>query len=292
MANEKLTAAFLELIRRAATDLRPDVMEAMRKAVAAEGKGTPAASVLEQKIENVRLAREGSTPVCQDTGALVFYIEYGPDLRQKDIEEAAKAATVAATEKYYLRPNAVDSVAGKNSKNNVGIDAPHFRFDQRDEKGMRVRLLLKGGGSENCGAQYKLPDGKLKAGRDLEGVRKCVVDAVYAAQGKGCPPGIIGVCIGGARDTSYACAKEQLLRNLDDTNPDAGLADLEQRLVKELNELGVGPAGLGGKTTVLGVKIGALHRMPACYFVSVAYCCWAYRKATMTVSASGEVTHG
>lgn len=292
MANEKLTAAFLELIRRAATDLRPDVMEAMRKAVAAEGKGTPAASVLEQKIENVRLAREGSTPVCQDTGALVFYIEYGPDLRQKDIEEAAKAATVAATEKYYLRPNAVDSVTGKNSKNNVGIDAPHFRFDQRDEKGMRVRLLLKGGGSENCGAQYKLPDGKLKAGRDLEGVRKCVVDAVYAAQGKGCPPGIIGVCIGGARDTSYACAKEQLLRNLDDTNPDAGLADLEQRLVKELNELGVGPAGLGGKTTVLGVKIGALHRMPACYFVSVAYCCWAYRKATMTVSASGEVTHG
>ncbi len=292
MGNEKLKEAFLELIRRAATDLRPDVMDALRKAAVAEGKGTSPASVLEQKIENVRQAKEGSTPVCQDTGALVFYIDYGPDHRQKDIEEAATAATIAATEKYYLRPNAVDSVTGKNTKNNVGLDAPHFSFNQRDEKGLRVRLLLKGGGSENCGAQVKLPDGKLKAGRDLDGVRKCVIDAVYAAQGKGCPPGIIGVCMGGARDTGYACAKEQLLRQLDDVNPDPKLAELEARLVTELNELGVGPAGLGGKTTVLGVKIGALHRMPACYFVSVAYCCWAYRKATMTVSAAGEVTHG
>jgi fumarate hydratase class I len=262
----------------------------MSQAIELEGEGASAASSLALMLENARQASEGSTPICQDTGALLFFIEYGPDYRQKEMEEAAKTATVAATEKYYLRPNAVDSVTGKNSGNNLGEMFPYFHFDQRDEPGLRVRLMLKGGGSENVGAQYKLPDGKLKAGRDLEGVRRCVIDTVFNAQGKGCAPGVIGVGIGGDRGTSYLGSKEQLLRDLGDTNPDSTLAELEMQLFGELNQLGIGPSGFGGKTTVLGVKIGKLHRLPACFFVSVSYVCWAYRKASMTVEG-GEVTY-
>ncbi len=290
MGHEKLSGSFLELIRRASTTLPPDVAKAMSQAIELEGEGASAASSLALMLENARQASEGSTPICQDTGALLFFIEYGPDYRQKEIEEAARTATIAATEKYYLRPNAVDSVTGKNSGNNLGEMFPYFHLDQRDEPGLRVRLMLKGGGSENVGAQYKLPDGKLKAGRDLEGVRRCVIDAVFNAQGKGCAPGVIGVGIGGDRGTSYLGSKEQLLRDLGDTNPDATLAELETQLFGELNQLGIGPSGFGGKTTVLGVKIGKLHRLPACFFVAVSYVCWAYRKAAMTVEG-GEVTY-
>ncbi len=290
MGHEKLSDSFLELIRRASTMLPPDVEKAMSRAVELEGEGASAASSLALMLENARQASEGSTPICQDTGVLLFFVEYGPDYRQKEIEDAARAATIAATEKYYLRPNAVDSVTGKNSGNNLGEMFPYFHLDQRDEPGLRVRLMLKGGGSENVGAQYKLPDGQLKAGRDLEGVRRCVIDAVFNAQGKGCAPGVIGVGIGGDRGTSYLGSKEQLLRDLGDTNPDGTLAELETQLFAELNQLGIGPSGFGGKTTVLGVKIGKMHRLPACFFVSISYVCWAYRKAAMTVEG-GEVTY-
>jgi fumarate hydratase class I len=290
MGHEKLTDSFLELIRRASTTLPPDVEKAMSQAIELEGEGASAASSLALMLENARQASAGSTPICQDTGALLFFVEYGPDYRQKEIEDAARAATIAATEKYYLRPNAVDSVTGKNSGNNLGEKLPYFHLDQRDEPGLRVRLMLKGGGSENVGAQYKLPDGQLKAGRDLEGVRRCVIDAVFNAQGKGCAPGVIGVGIGGDRGTSYLGSKEQLLRDLGDTNPDGTLAELETQLFSELNQLGIGPSGFGGKTTVLGVKIGKMHRLPACFFVSISYVCWAYRKAAMTVEG-GEVTY-
>jgi fumarate hydratase class I len=290
MDHGKLTEAFLELIRRASTVLPPDVEEAMRRGIEAEGEGSSAASSLSLMLENARQAREGATPICQDTGSLLFFVDYGPDFRQRAIEEAAREATALATEKYYLRPNAVDPVTGKNSGNNIGAGMPYFHFDQRDEEGLRVRLLLKGGGSENVGAQYKLPDSALGAGRDLEGVRKCVIDAVYNAQGKGCAPGVVGVGIGGDRGSSFACSKEQFLRPLDDVNSDNTLADLESRLFPELNRLGIGPSGFGGKTTVLGVKIGKAHRVPACFFVSVSYVCWAYRKAYMTIEG-GEVAY-
>jgi fumarate hydratase, class I len=290
MGHEELTAGFLELIRRASTTLPDDVRKAMQQAIKLEGEGASAASSLALMLENADQASEASTPICQDTGALLFFIEYGPDFRQKGIEAAARAATAQATERYYLRPNAVDSVTGKNSGNNLGITFPYFHLDQRDEQGMRVRLMLKGGGSENVGAQYKLPDLTLGAGRDLKGVRRCIIDAVYNAQGKGCAPGTVGVGIGGDRGTSYMCSKEQLLRRLDDTNPDPALAEFEVQLFRELNQLGIGPSGFGGKTTVLGVKVGKLHRLPACFFVSVSYVCWAYRKASMSVKG-GEISY-
>jgi len=191
---------------------------------------------------------------------------------------------------YYLRPNAVHPVTGKNSGNNVGVGFPYIHFHEMDEPGLKVRLMLKGGGSENVGAQYRLPDGRLKAGRDMEGVRRCVIDAVFQAQGKGCAPGTVSVGIGGDRGSSFVESKEQLFRPLDDENPDPELAALEKRLYQELNELEIGPMGFGGKTTVLGVKIGLRHRVPASYFVAVSYVCWAYRRASMTLKGE-EVTY-
>jgi len=290
MDKAMLTEHFLELIRRASTTLPPDVERAMERAVEAEGEGTSGAATLSLMLENARAASSNSTPICQDTGSLLFFIEYGPDFKAAEVEDAAREAARKATANYWLRPNAVDPVTGKNSGDNTGIEAPHIEFEHRDEPGLRVRLLLKGGGSENVGVQYKLPDGSIGAGRDLEGVRRCVIDAVYKAQGKGCAPGAIGVCIGGDRCTSFCWSKKQFLRDLDDTNSDQQLAELEKGLMDELNQLGVGPMGLGGKTTVLGVKIAKLHRAPACFFVSVSYVCWAYRKAAMTVSGE-EVSY-
>jgi fumarate hydratase class I len=290
MGHEKLSEHFLELIRRASTVLPRDVEEAIERGIENEGEGSGAASTLRLLLENARQAKEGATPICQDTGALLFFVDIGPDFRQKEVEAAARTAAAEATAKYYLRPNAVDAVTGKNSGDNTGIGMPYFHFDQMDEDGLRVRLLLKGGGSENVSAQYKLPDGGLKAGRDLDGVRKCVIDAVYNAQGKGCAPGVIAICIGGDRGSGFASSKMQFLRDLGDTNPDSTLAELEDRLMTELNELGVGPSGFGGKTTVLGVKIGKRHRVPASFFVSVSYLCWATRKAAMMVKG-GEVSY-
>lgn len=288
-AVEQLSGNFLELVRRASTSLPSDVVRAMERAIGTEKPGSPAASTLRLMLENARQASQGSTPICQDTGKLIFFIQHGPEHRQMDIVEATEAAAATATAKYYLRPNAVDPITGRNTGNNLGVDAPYFHFEPRD-RGLRVDLLLKGGGSENMSTQYKLPDASLGAGRDLEGVRRCVLDAVFIAQGNACAPGVIGLAIGGDRGTAYMAGKRQLLRKLDDVNPEPVLADLEERLMKDLNELDIGPSGLGGRTTVLGVKACALHRLPACYFVSVSYICWACRRAGMTIEG-GEVTY-
>jgi fumarate hydratase class I len=165
-----------------------------------------------------------------------------------------------------------------------------MHFHEWENEGIEVRLLLKGGGCENVSTQYELPNTELNAGRDLEGVRRVVLDAVNRAQGLGCAPGVLGIAIGGDRGTSFAKSKQQLLRPLADTNPQPELAQLEDRLYQEGNELGIGPMGFGGQTTLLGVKIGALHRLPASFFVSIAYMCWANRRGSMRVIGE-EVTY-
>jgi fumarate hydratase class I len=152
-----------------------------------------------------------------------------------------------------------------------------------------VRLVLKGGGCENVGAQYSLPNEKLKANRDLDGCRKAILDAVLQAQGKGCGPGILGVCIGGDRATGYEHSKQQFLRKLDDANPNPELDKLEKDIVETSNKLGIGPMGFGGKTTLLGTKIGVLNRLPASYFVSISYMCWAYRRQGVTLDSTGKI---
>jgi fumarate hydratase class I len=285
-----LQEAFLELLRRGATDLPPDVEAALRAAHAREEEGQPARSVFGTILENVEMARMNSTPICQDTGSLIFYIDYPAGGAEKPFREAACEAAAEATRKYYLRPNAVDPLTGKNSGNNLGVNAPFFHFHQWDQPHTRVRVMHKGGGSENVGIQYRLPDTALGAGRDLKGVRKCILDAVVKAQGFGCAPGAIGVGIGGDRMTSYLLSKEQFFRKLGSRSDNPALAAMEEELYEKLNELNIGPMGFGGKTTVLGVLIGAQHRHPATFYVAVSYMCWAYRRKTMIIR-DGEVTY-
>jgi fumarate hydratase class I len=286
----ELKESMLELLRRASTDLSADAEDVIRKAYQKEDKDTPAKSVFNTILENIKMAREKSAPMCQDTGSLVFYIDFPEGESEKKYREAINLAAKEATGLQYLRPNAVDPITSKNSGNNLGINAPYIHFHQWDKNAVRIRLLLKGGGSENVGSQYKLPHSPLKAGRDLKGVRKVIIDAVLNAQGLGCAPGIIGVGIGGGRDTSYALSKKQFFRKIGQRSENKQLANLEVELCNDLNKLGIGPMGFGGNTTVLDVFIGSQDRHPATFYVSISYNCWAFRRKTLTIK-NGEVNY-
>ncbi len=279
-----LTQELIELIRRTSTDLPPDVEKALAEAREREASGSAAKGALDTIMQNVELARRESIPICQDTGTPIFYVKHPEGWSTRKLREQIRAAVAEATKRSYLRPNAVDALTDKNSGNNLGDEAfPTIHFEEVERDELTVDLLLKGGGCENVGAQYSLPNSALGAGRDLAGVRKVVLDAVHKAQGQGCAPGILGVAIGGDRGSSYYASKEVLFRKMEETNPDPKLAALEQRLTDEANQLGIGPMGFGGETTVLGVKMTGMHRLPASFFVSVSYMCWAHRRRRMIV---------
>jgi fumarate hydratase class I len=280
-----LTDDFLELIRRTSTDLPPDVEKALVQARRGEAPGSAARNALDSILENVALARRDSSPICQDTGTPIFTVRHPAGWSTRELRLQIRKAVAQATARAYLRPNAVDSLSSKNSGDNLGDDAfPTIHFEEVEGETLTVDLMLKGGGCENVGAQYSLPHAALGAGRDLEGVRRVALDAVHQAQGQGCAPGVLGIAVGGDRGSSYLASKEALLRPLDDVNPDPALAELEARLVREANELGIGPMGFGGQTTVLGVKARGMHRLPASFFVSVSYMCWAHRRRRMIVA--------
>lgn len=280
--------SILELIRRTSTILPEDVVRAITKARGNEEKGSNADIALDVIGCNIGLARDSSLPICQDTGTILFYVHTPIGYDQIEFEEVATEAVREATKKGFLRQNSVDSVTGKNTGDNTGPGSPVFHFHQWRKPHVEVKLMLKGGGCENMNAQYSLPDPKL-GGRDLKGVENAILECVLSAQGQGCGPGILGVCIGGDRGTSYAYAKELLLRELDDTNADPELAALEQRVIEKANKSGIGPMGFGGNTTLLTCKIGKQNRLPASYFVSVAYMCWAYRRRGANLDANGNV---
>ncbi len=286
-----LEAQALELIRRTTSRLPADVAATLKSGMSKETKGSAAKATLGTILENVSLAAEAATPICQDTGTPIFFIKHPWDYPVAPIKAALTAATREATALNYLRPNAVDPVTGANSGDCTGDHFPAFYFEQWDrEDEIHFDLMLKGGGSENQSAQYALPQTGLGAGRDLDGVRKVVLDAVVNAQGQGCGPGILGVCIGGDRGNGYSLAKKQLLRPIADKNPDPVLAELEAELTVKANELGIGPMGFGGETTILSVKISKAHRVPASFYVSISYMCWAARQQSMTFKA-GELRH-
>lgn len=282
-----LEESLLELIRRTSAEIPDDVHGAILKSLAEEKKGTIAASAMKIVEQNIQLAKNKSQPICQDTGSVLFYVEAPAGFDQIAFGEAARTAVKTATKKGYLRQNSVDPITGRNDGTNLGPGAPTLHFHQHASPEIQVRLMLKGGGCENVGAQYSLPMEKIKADRDLAGCRKAILDAVLQAQGKGCGPGVLGVCIGGDRATGYEHSKHQLLRKLDDRNPVAELDQLEQEVLGTANKLGIGPMGFGGKTTLLGVKIGLLNRVPASYFVSVSYMCWAFRRQGVTLTPDG-----
>jgi fumarate hydratase class I len=278
-----LTVQILELIRLTATDLPSDVEKALHQAAEQEQPGSAASGAMQTILANIELARRNSTPICQDTGTPIFYVSYPLGWSTRNLRSQIEAAVVEATHKSYLRPNSVDSISGKNSGNNLGDEYfPSVHFSEDDSSTLTIELILKGGGCENVGAQYSLPNSTIGAGRDLAGVRKVVLDSVHKAQGKGCAPGILGVAIGGDRGSSYYASKEVLFRKVGEHSPDLQLAELEDRLTDEANLLGIGPMGFGGKTTVIDTKITSLHRLPASYFVTISYMCWAYRRRKMT----------
>lgn len=284
-----LQDSLLELIRRASAEIPEDVHKAILDSLEREKKGTIAESAMKIIEQNIELAKNKSQPICQDTGSIIFYVDCPIGFDQLAFQDAAREAVKTATKKGYLRQNSVDSITGKNDGTNLGPGSPTIHFHQHRSPEISVRLVLKGGGCENVGAQYSLPNEKLKANRDLDGCRKVILDAVLQAQGKGCGPGILGVCIGGDRATGYEFSKQQFLRNLDDQNENTELNRLEQDIVDTANKLGIGPMGFGGKTTLLGTKIGVLNRLPASYFVSVSYMCWAYRRQGVRIDAEGKI---
>ena len=280
------TKEIIELIRRTSSDLPKDVEDRLRDSVEREAPGSAARGALETILKNVELSRKNSSPICQDTGTPIFYVKYPEGWSTLQLKQQIRTALAEATKRSYMRPNAVDAVNDRNSGNNLGgDDFPYIHFEEVEGDVLTIELMLKGGGCENVGAQYSLPDGRLGAGRDLAGVRKVVLDAVQKAQGQGCAPGILGVSIGGDRGTGYIKSKEVLLDRIGTHNPDPNLAELEERLTTEANTMGIGPMGFGGQTTVLSTRITGLSRLPASYYVTISYMCWAYRRRKMTVRA-------
>lgn len=290
-AGKSLVATFTELIRRAATSMPPDVLAAIEAARDREDVGSVARETLGVLLENSRLAAATSRPVCQDTGMPLFEVTAPRGVSIRAIENAAAKATEVATASGYLRPNSVDALSGKNTGNAPGRGMPIVHVHEHSRAGLKANLILKGGGCENVGSQYSLPNSELGADRDLDGVKRTVLDAVFQAQGKGCSPGILGVCMGGDRASGMAEAKRQLFRKLGDRSPEPALAAAEEELLEKGNLLGVGPMGFGGRTTLLGVKMSHLARLPASYFVSVSYMCWATRRASVEVSPSGKAVY-
>ena len=286
--------SMVDLITRTSTDLPPDVRVAMRAAVEAEPGQTRGGQALTIIAQNIDQAASCEGPICQDTGMPTFEVHVPVGTNQIELRTQIREAVARATRLGKLRPNSVDSITGENSGDNLGPGTPIIHFDQWEAPEIEVKLILKGGGCENTNAQYALPadlEHLGRADRSLEGVRKCILHAVWKAQGKGCSPGAVGVCVGGDRTSGYLHAKEQLFRTLDDVNPDARLAAVEEAVMEEANRLTVGPMGFGGRTSLIGCKIGALNRLPASFFVSVAYDCWAFRRLGVRLDASsGAIT--
>lgn len=282
-----------QLVVETSTNLPADVRVAIDKAKASENAGTRAALSLATISDNIVMAEEKVSPICQDTGLPTFVIKTPVGANQLQMTSLIKEAVAEATEKGKLRPNSVDSLTGENSGTNLGIGVPVIKYEQWEKDEIDVRLILKGGGCENKNIQYSLPcelEGLGRAGRDLDGIRKCILHSVYQAQGQGCSAGFIGVGIGGDRSSGYELAKAQLFREADDVNPNPDLAKLEDYIMENANKLGIGTMGFGGEATLLGCKIGVMDRIPASFFVSVAYNCWAFRRLGVILDAqTGEI---
>ncbi len=285
---QHLAESLRQLVIETSTNLAPDVRRALWQAQAQEAPGSRSALALQAIALNVDMACERCGPICQDTGMPYFSVKAPASVDQIEFSEAIAEAIAEATRLGKLRPNSVDSLTGRNSGNNLGPGTPMVDFDQWLSDDIEVRLLLKGGGSENKSAQYSLPcelPGLGPANRDLEGVRKCILHAVHEAQGQACSVGILGVAVGGDRGSGYHWAKEQLFRSLEDVNPEPMLRRLEAQIVQEGNQLGIGTMGLSGAVSLVGCKIGVYNRLPASYFVTVSYDCWALRRLGVVLDA-------
>ncbi|MFH1873905.1 MAG: fumarate hydratase [Pseudomonadota bacterium] len=286
---QHLEESIFELIKKCTCEMPKDVAGKIAEARAQEDANSNARYILDVIVENIELAKQKQQPICQDTGGLLFFVKAPINFDQNNFKAITENTVKKAAQQGLLRPNSVDPLSENNTGDNIGAGTPYFHFEQSAQNELEICLIIKGGGSENVSAQYSLPDAKLGAERDIAGVKKCILEAITQAQGRGCAPGIISACIGGDRTTGYAFAKKQFLRNLADQNPVPELAKLEQEIFTEANQLDIGPMGLGGKSTLLDCKIGILNRHPACYYVTVSYMCWAFRRQGIKLNAKGNI---
>jgi len=276
----------VNLLRLAVIELPKDVKEALQKAYREEiseaGK-----TQLKAILDNIELAEKTRTPMCQDTGTIIFYVKAGAEVKHLDkIENALCKATKRSTIEIPLRPNAVDPFTQKNTGDNTGRNIPYINWEILPGNTLEITVMPKGGGSENVCAM-----GMLAPGEGIEGLKKFVIDSVVKAGSMPCPPNILGVAVGGGADICMKLAKKALLRPIDQPNPDPEVAKLERELLEAANSLGIGPMGLGGKFTVLGVNVDYAARHPASYPAATAFNCWAARRASVRIHPDGRVEY-
>ena len=272
--NKILKNKIINLYKKTATKMPDDIVSALNNNLKKETQKT-AKEILNQIIKNTDQAQKESKPICQDTGTPIFYVKYPTkNYSQKQLRTIINKATNIASKQIPLRDNTVDSLTGESLGN-----VPVIHFKEGDK--LEIDLMLKGGGSENVSVIYNLPNQEINAHRDLDGVRKCILDAIFKAQGKGCPPYIVGVAIGGSIEWVSRKSKRMLLQKLTSKNPNKKLYNFEKKVLKEINQLGIGPLGLGGKTTALGVKIASGFRHPASFVVGISISCWALRRQSI-----------
>lgn len=287
MDTEKLVEGVaFNIIKQAVIYLPDDIKQALKKAYAEETSET-GKTQLKAILDNIDLAEKYQAPVCQDTGTIIFFIKAGARVKDLDkVEAALISATKRATKEVPLRPNAVDPFTGKNSGDNTGRYVPVINWEIVSGDTLELTVMTKGGGSENV-----CLGGMIVPGEGIKGVKKFVVDAVVKAGAQPCPPNILGIAMGAGADTSMKLAKKALLRPLTEHNPDPEIAKLEKEIFEAVNMTGIGPMGLGGKTTVLGVHIDHAFRHPASFPVAVAFNCWASRRATARIKPDGTVEY-
>ena len=285
MLNEKeLENKLVEAIKIAETKLTADTVKALEEAL--EKEDNEVAKVqLEAILKNVKIAREDTSPICQDTGIQTFFIYLGYDFPfakslKKIIENAVRRATVEVP----IRPNTIDLLSGKNQKDNTGRFIPYITWELVEGDGAEIIIFPKGGGSENMSALFM-----LKPGEGMKGIKKVIIDQIISAGGKPCPPTIVGIGLGGGADLSLKLAKKSLLREVGIRHENPEIAKLEKDLLKAINKLGVGPMGLGGRTTVLDIHIEYAHRHPASLPVGIVFQCWANRRAKIHINKDGVV---
>ncbi len=276
----KLRDGIVELYKKVATSVPPDVEDAIKKGLSSE-EDVRAKESLSKILDNIRLSRQSTRPTCADTGIPIFKVKIPRGLSQIEMKNTIREATALATQRVPLEPGAVDILTGTNSGDNIGVGFPIIYLDEVPDDTLTIDLMLRAGECENHGRTYRLPFDELQAGRDLEGVRRCVIDSVKRAAGKGCPPYTVGVGIGCAQGQASVLAIHQLFRKIPDDSGNPAIIELEQRILSDLNKLGIGPLGVGGRTTALGVKIGINHRHPESYLVDVSLSCWANRRGRL-----------
>jgi fumarate hydratase subunit alpha len=283
ISNKNIEEILIEGICQAVTNLPNDVVKALKKAAELE-KGI-AKIQMQTILKNIKIASKEGIPLCQDTGILSFYIQAGTKFKYiNDLEKIFNKALKRATKEIPLRPNAVNPFTGENSGDNTGMNIPYINWNIVKGNECRIHILPKGGGSENMSALWM-----LNPGEGFEKTKKLIVEHIINTGGKPCPPTIAGIGIGGGADICMQLAKKALLRKIGEKHKEKKVAKMEKELTDLINKTGVGPMGMGGKTTVLDVHIEYAHRHPASFPVGLVLQCWANRKKTIIFTKNGSI---